>query len=124
MVANLINCSAYCTVECRVPSAERNLLKDLLVNVVAGALYYNPALALQELQQQSRLTTFFSTWFQARSHSHMPLCLLCLIVKAAFDDMLATTNSATAHAGEVQGSGAALLLSSRINTLKVLFARR
>ena len=50
-----------------MPSAERNLLKDLLVNVVANALYYNPALALQELKQQSRLTTFFSTWFQARA---------------------------------------------------------
>ncbi|KAK9839718.1 hypothetical protein WJX81_008385 [Elliptochloris bilobata] len=48
----------------RLPSAERSLLKDLLVNVVANALYYNPALALRELQQQSRLTTFFSTWFQ------------------------------------------------------------
>ena len=55
---------------CRLPSAEKNLLKDLLVNVVANALYYNPALALQELQQQSRLTTFFSTWFQARWRSH------------------------------------------------------
>ena len=52
---------------CRLPSAERNLLKDLLVNVVANALYYSPALALQELKQQSRLTTFFSTWFQARA---------------------------------------------------------
>lgn len=51
--------------------------------MVAGALYYNPALALQELQQQSRLTTFCSTWFQARLRSHMPLCLLCLLVKAA-----------------------------------------
>ena len=51
--------------------------------MVAGALYYNPALALRELQQQSRLTTFFSTWFQARLRSHMSLCLLCLLVKSA-----------------------------------------
>ena len=48
----------------RLPTAERNLLKDQLVNVVANALYYNPALALQQLQAQGRTQAFFATWFQ------------------------------------------------------------
>ena len=50
----------------RLQSAERNLLKDQLVNVVANALYYSPALALQALQAQGRTQAFFATWFQAR----------------------------------------------------------
>lgn len=62
----------------RLPSAEKNLLKDLLVNVVADALYYNPALALRELQAQGRLTAFFSTWFQARRGR---ACCRCLQAK-------------------------------------------
>jgi len=36
------------------------------VNVVANALYYNPALALQQLQAQGRTQAFFATWFQVR----------------------------------------------------------
>lgn len=51
---------------CRLPSAEQNLLKDKLMNVVANAVYYNPVLALQHLQQQGRLQHFFATWFQVR----------------------------------------------------------
>ena len=35
------------------------------MNVVANAIYYNPVLALQHLQQQGRLQHFFATWFQA-----------------------------------------------------------
>ena len=34
------------------------------MNVVANALYYNPALALQQLQAQGRTQAFFATWFQ------------------------------------------------------------
>ena len=34
------------------------------MNVVANAIYYNPVLALQQLQQQGRLQHFFATWFQ------------------------------------------------------------
>ncbi|BDA47636.1 Importin-7 [Coccomyxa sp. Obi] len=48
----------------RLPTAGRNLLKDQLVNVVANALYYNPVLALQQLQAQGRTQAFFTTWFQ------------------------------------------------------------
>ncbi|CAL5220954.1 g3058 [Coccomyxa viridis] len=48
----------------RLPSAEQNLLKDKLMNVVANAIYYNPVLALQQLQQQGKLQHFFATWFQ------------------------------------------------------------
>ncbi len=36
------------------------------MNVVATALYYNPSLALQQLQAQGRTQAFFSTWFQVR----------------------------------------------------------
>ena len=49
---------------CRLPSAEQNLLKDKLMNVVANAIYYNPALALQQLHKQGKLQHFFATWFQ------------------------------------------------------------
>ena len=52
---------------CRLPSAEQNLLKDKLMNVVANAIYYNPVLALQQLQQQGKLQHFFATWFQVRA---------------------------------------------------------
>lgn len=52
---------------CRLPTVGRNLLKDQLVNVVANALYYNPVLALQQLQAQGRTQAFFSTWFQVSS---------------------------------------------------------
>ncbi|EIE23737.1 ARM repeat-containing protein [Coccomyxa subellipsoidea C-169] len=48
----------------KLPTAGRSLLKDQLVNVVATALYYNPSLALQQLQAQGRTQAFFSTWFQ------------------------------------------------------------
>ncbi len=34
------------------------------MNVVANAIYYNPVLALQQLQQQGTLHHFFGTWFQ------------------------------------------------------------
>lgn len=54
----------FCRTLRRLPTAERNLLKDQLVNVVANALYYNPALALQQLQAQGRTQSFFATWFQ------------------------------------------------------------
>lgn len=58
---------------CRLPKAERNLLKDQLVGVVANALYYNANLALQALQQQGRTQAFFATWFQVPSHNLLPL---------------------------------------------------
>jgi hypothetical protein len=48
----------------RLEGAKRHLLRDQLVGVVANALYYNPVLALQALQQQGRTQTFFATWFQ------------------------------------------------------------
>ena len=40
------------------------------MNVVANAIYYNPVLALQQLQQQGKLQHFFATWFQ--------VCLLAI----------------------------------------------
>ena len=90
-------CCADYVAGCRLPSAERNLLKDLLVNVVAGALYYNPALALQELQQQNRLTTFFSTWFQACLHSHAAVTAVLAIKQLG--------NMALIHARKVRSPG-------------------
>jgi hypothetical protein len=39
------------------------------MNVVANAIYYNPVLAMQHLQQQGRLQHLFATWFQV---SDMP----------------------------------------------------
>ena len=40
------------------------------MNVVANAIYYNPVLALQQLQLQGRLQHFFATWFQVSRSSH------------------------------------------------------
>lgn len=34
------------------------------MNLVANAIYYNPALALQALSQQGHLEKFLFTWFQ------------------------------------------------------------
>jgi hypothetical protein len=59
---------------CRLPTAGRNLLKDQLVNVVANALYYNPSLALQQLQAQGRTQAFFTTWFQAITYPNSNTC--------------------------------------------------
>lgn len=47
------------------------------MNVVANAIYYNPVLALQQLQQQGRLQHFFATWFQVSDALlHFPLTFL------------------------------------------------
>ena len=40
------------------------------MNVVANAIYYNPVLALQQLQLQGRLQHCFATWFQVSRSSH------------------------------------------------------
>ena len=44
------------------------------MNVVANALYYNPALALQQLQAQGRTQAFFATWFQVCLQPPAPVC--------------------------------------------------
>lgn len=46
------------------------------MNVVANAIYYNPVLALQQLQLQGRLQHFFATWFQVSRSSHSEACAL------------------------------------------------
>lgn len=71
---------------CRLPTAGRNLLKDQLVNVVANALYYNPVLALQQLQAQGRTQAFFTTWFQVNQLLYPPETALRLarILQCAF----------------------------------------
>ena len=55
---------------CRLGTAKRNNLKDQLVNVVANAIYYNPTLALQALQQQGSLSSYLTAWMQVRSPHH------------------------------------------------------
>ena len=52
---------------CRLGTAKRNNLKDQLVNVVANAIYYNPTLALQALQQQGSLSSYLTAWMQVRT---------------------------------------------------------
>ena len=44
--------------------APSSALKDLLLNVVADALFYNPELTLQLLQKHGALAPTFSTWSQ------------------------------------------------------------
>ena len=63
---------------CRLPTAEQSLLKDKLMNVVANAIYYNPVLALQQLQLQGRLQHFFATWFQVSRSSRCKACAFLL----------------------------------------------
>ena len=36
------------------------------MNVVANAIYYNPTLALQALQQQGSLSSYLTAWMQVR----------------------------------------------------------
>ncbi len=48
----------------RLATAEQASLQTHLMNVVATALWYNPSLALQALQQQGQLQTVFSRWLQ------------------------------------------------------------
>jgi hypothetical protein len=47
----------------RLNTAESRALREALVLVVAGALYYNPALALAALEQLGATASFFTTWF-------------------------------------------------------------
>ena len=44
------------------------------MNVVANAIYYNPVLALQQLQLQGMLQHFFATWFQVSRSSRGKAC--------------------------------------------------
>lgn len=59
-----------CGIVRRLPSVHSNLLKDQLVNVVANALYYNPVLAMQQLQQQGNTQMFFTAWFRVWCFSY------------------------------------------------------
>mmetsp|Transcript_2416 Transcript_2416/g.16258 ORF Transcript_2416/g.16258 Transcript_2416/m.16258 type:complete len:1039 (-) Transcript_2416:1522-4638(-) len=47
----------------KLQGAESVTMKDLLVEVVASALFYNPALTLQLLQKHDALHQFFDLWF-------------------------------------------------------------
>jgi hypothetical protein len=46
----------------RLARAEKRVLRDALVCVVANALHYNPALALSSLVSAGALPTFFAGW--------------------------------------------------------------
>ncbi|EFJ12043.1 hypothetical protein SELMODRAFT_158348 [Selaginella moellendorffii] len=48
----------------RYGTTTKNGLKDLLIEVVANALYYNPALCLNVLQKLRLTTSVFQSWFQ------------------------------------------------------------
>ena len=52
--------------------APSSALKDLLLNVVADALFYNPELTLKILQKHAALAATFSTWSQV---THQDLSL-------------------------------------------------
>uniref|UniRef100_A0A7R9YU85 Importin N-terminal domain-containing protein n=1 Tax=Chlamydomonas euryale TaxID=1486919 RepID=A0A7R9YU85_9CHLO len=47
----------------KLPSTESRSLKDMLVLVVANALYYNAPLAMAMLSQQGAVGQFFTAWF-------------------------------------------------------------
>lgn len=48
----------------RLRRTEKKYLKDLLIEVIANALYYNPHLTLSILQKLGVATEFFNLWFQ------------------------------------------------------------
>eukprot|EP00873_Tetraselmis_striata_P029005 jgi/Tetstr1/449269/TSEL_036472.t1 len=48
----------------RLRIAEKGTLKDFCVEVVANAIFYNPVLALGQLQQKGALQYLFATWFE------------------------------------------------------------
>ncbi|MCO5595130.1 hypothetical protein L7F22_049168 [Adiantum nelumboides] len=62
------------TVE-RLRRTQKGYLKDLLIEVVANALYYNPGLSLSILQRMGVTAEVFQTWFnllQERKKSGQP----------------------------------------------------
>ena len=48
----------------RLRRTEKKYLKELLIEVIAHALYYNPHLTLSILQKLGVATEFFNLWFQ------------------------------------------------------------
>lgn len=51
----------------KLPDVKVRRTKDLLINVMATALYYNASLATAFLQQQQQLPTFLTTWAKVNS---------------------------------------------------------
>lgn len=51
----------------KLPQVKERRTKDLLINVMATALYYNATLAVSFLQQQQQLTAFLTTWAKVSS---------------------------------------------------------
>lgn len=47
----------------KLQGAESAMMQDLLIEVVASALFYNPSLTLQLLQKHDALHQFFDLWF-------------------------------------------------------------
>lgn len=46
----------------KLPHVKEWRTKDLLISVIASALYYNNALTISLLQQQNQLPAFLTTW--------------------------------------------------------------
>ena len=57
--------------------APSSALKDLLLNVVADALFYNPELTLKILQKHGALAATFSTWSQVTYQAFQPAVWPC-----------------------------------------------
>ena len=66
----------------KLPHAKERRSKDLLISVIASALYYNNTLTVSLLEQQNQLPAFLTTWGKVSvlpalaPHLHLA-CLLC-----------------------------------------------
>lgn len=50
----------------KLPHAKERRTKDVLIGVIASALYYNNTLTISLLQQQNQLPAFLTTWGKVR----------------------------------------------------------
>ena len=66
----------------KLPHAKERRTKDLLIGVIASALYYNSTLTISLLQQQNQLPAFLTTWGKVSLLPPLAVllhsaCLLC-----------------------------------------------
>ena len=73
----------------RLPQVKERRTKDLLISVIASALYYNNTLTVSLLQQQNQLPAFLTTWgkvsfliaptMHAKIRAWCSMLLLCIV---------------------------------------------
>ena len=57
----------------KLPHVKERRTKDVLIGVIASALYYNSTLTISLLQQQNQLPAFLTTWGKVSPFSALTL---------------------------------------------------